>query len=131
MPLIPPCRLDDGIHAVDTPDKHHPDPDYALDGLHSFNCRIARDRLPSNRLHSTLTLQNRPAIPLRLKLSRKAQSTVSIGRCCLFGIRSKRGLVSVSHCRCKAKSVLIARVKLWMGGSWFCIGEANMLVRYI
>jgi hypothetical protein len=34
-PLIRPCGLDDGIHAVDTPDKHHPDPDYALDGLHS------------------------------------------------------------------------------------------------
>jgi hypothetical protein len=33
-PLIHPCRLDDGIHAVDTPDKHHPDPDYALNGLH-------------------------------------------------------------------------------------------------
>ena len=35
-PLIHPCRLDDGIHAVDTSDKHHPDPDYALDGLHPF-----------------------------------------------------------------------------------------------
>jgi hypothetical protein len=33
-PLIRPCRLDDGIHAVDTPDKHHRDPDYALNGLH-------------------------------------------------------------------------------------------------
>jgi hypothetical protein len=36
-PLIRPCRLDDGIHAVDTPDKHHPDPDYALNGLHPIN----------------------------------------------------------------------------------------------
>jgi hypothetical protein len=33
-PLIRPCRLDDGIHAVDTPDKHHPDPNYALNELH-------------------------------------------------------------------------------------------------
>jgi hypothetical protein len=27
-------RLIRFTHAVDTPDKHHPDPDYVLDGLH-------------------------------------------------------------------------------------------------
>ena len=33
-PLTPPCRLDGGLHAADTPDRHCPDLGYALDGLH-------------------------------------------------------------------------------------------------
>jgi hypothetical protein len=45
-PLIRPCRLDDGIPAVDTPDKHHPDPDYALDSLHPM-CACYGGRPPT------------------------------------------------------------------------------------